>query len=501
MDNKTIQCRSALRTFQAELSAEQDFIVPDIKPDIKKVLKLTAVPILHQTDSGQGRLSLSGDILLYLCYLPEDGATARAMELRLPFSDVFDIGSCDTCLPEINVRRATCSLLNGRKVNVRVTLGVSCMLNTAQEVTLLCPEEEEDLRLLQKPFSYCETVPVSDRIVEFAEQLELPANSAPIRELLSVEPTVVLQEYQSISERIAVSGVVRVETLYLPDSDPCSVARMEHELPFTEILHADALREDSYCHLSVLPCRFEVGLHEDSDGDACLVNLRFSFRLVADACNQESCDAVADAFGLHTPVILKTATCTGVCDCKKEMLSHTIREPLPASGVLEVCSMHATAKMTESVIEGNCITHSGELLVSALILCEPDGEAECLNATVPFSVTQEIARCHQKEEVSVTVHCDHVGYTLQANGGLELRANIKLAVTLLSCGENEIVSEILPCEEKVNRECRMVVYFTQEGDRLWDVAKRYGSCPKKIAALNELTEDGCLTPNRALLIP
>lgn len=501
MDNKTIQCRSALRTFHAELTAEQDFIVPDIKPDIQKVLKLTAVPVLYQADSGQGRLNVSGDLLLYLCYLPEEGSTARAMELRLPFSDVFDIGACDSCLPEVSVLRTSCNLLNGRKVNVRVTLAVHCTLNSVREVTLLCPAEEEHVCILPKPFSYCETVAVSDRTVEFIEQLELPAHSAPIRELLSVEPTVVLQEYQAVHERIAVSGVVRVETLYLPDTDPCTIARMEHELPFTEILHGEDLKEGAYCHISALPCRFEVGLQEDSDGDACLVNLRFSFRLVADACNREECDAVADAFGLRTPVTLKTEACHTVCDCQQEVLTHSLRQLLPIGGVLEVCSMQATAKMTDSSVDGNCITHSGELSVTALVLCEPNGTAEQFCTTVPFHVTQEVSHCYQKEDIAVTPTCEHAGYTLQPDGGLELRATVKLAVTLLCCKESTVVSDIQPCEEEPQRECRMVVYFTQEGDCLWNVAKRYGSCPKKIAALNDLSEDGALTPNRALLIP
>ena len=500
MDNKTIHCRSALRTFHGEILAEQDFIVPDIKPDIQKVLKLTATPVLHQADAGQGRLNISGDLLLYLCYLPEEGATARAMELRLPFSDVFDIGGCDVCLPEVSVLRTACNLLNGRKVNVRVTLSVHCTLQSHQKVQLLYPEEEENLRILTKPFSYCETVSVADRTVEFLEQLELPAHSAPIRELLSVEPTVVLQEYQAINERIAVTGVVRVETLYLPDSDPCNIARMEHELPFTEVLHADDLKEGAYCHLSVLPCRFEVGLLEDSDGDACLISFRFSFRLVADACNQEECETVADAFGLNTPVALQTDTHHTVCTCQQEVLSQSVRQILPVRGVLEVCSLTATPRMTDCTTEQGMITHSGELSVSALLLCEPDGVAEPFYATVPFSITQESC-ASSKEQVTATPLCEHAGYTLQPDGGLELRATLKLMVSTVCCEEHTLVTELLPCEETAPKESRMVIYFTREGDCLWDIAKRYGSCPKKIAALNHLTEDGNIAPHVALLIP
>ncbi len=501
MNNKTIHCRSSLRTFHGELVAEQDFIVPDIKPDIQKVLKLTAVPVLYQTDAGQGRLNISGDLLLYLCYLPEEGTTARAMELRLPFSDVFDIGACDSCLSEVSVLRTSCNLINGRKINVRVNLGVRCTLQSAKEVTLLCPEEEADLRMLKKSFSYCETVAVSDRLVEFIEQLELPAHSAPIRELLSVEPTIILQEYQAINERIAVTGVVRIETLYLPDSDPCSIARMEHELPFTEVLHADDLKEGAYCHLSVLPCRFEVGLVEDSDGDACMVSLRFSFRLVADACNHEECETVADAFGLTQPVTLKTEPCHAVCNCKKEVLTHTHRQALNVGGVLSVCSMQVTPRMTDCMVDGGVITHSGELMVNALLLCEPDGIAESFCTTLPFTVTQEVACSCTKEHINVTPTCEHVSYTLQADGGVELRATIKLAVTMVCCVEQELVTELIPCEAEGPKECRMVVYFTREGDSLWSIAKRYGSCPKKIAALNHLTEEGNLAPNCALLIP
>lgn len=500
MDNKTLNGRNSMRTVTAELSAEQDFIVPDTKPDIKKILKLTAVPILHQSDCGQGRLNVSGDILLYVCYLPEEGTTARAMELRLPFSDVLELGTCDTCIPEITVRRATASLINGRKINIRVTLTLTCTVATSQEITYLCPDEDENIRMLKTSVSFCESVVVPDRTVEFSEHLELPAHSAPVRELLSVDPSITIQEYQVLSGRIVVSGMVQIETLYLPDTDPCRIARMEHELPFTEILEAEGLEEGAYCQLSVLPCRFEVGLYEDADGDARLVGIRFSFRLSADACNTVSHDAVTDAFGIYAPLDMQTETVSGICAYKQETMREPIREILPIQNVLEVCSIHASARHIETVAEETGMRHNGELAVSALVLCEPNGEPECMNTVLPFTVLQKTDETCTSENLLVHASCEHVGYTLQPNGGLELRTAVKLESTLICCTQTDVLTQWNVTEQQKPSECRMTVYFTQEGDCLWNVAKRYHRCPHKIAALNEL-EGETLKPNQAILIP
>ncbi len=498
MEQQSVICRSSMRLFQAETTAEQDFIVPDIKPDIKKVLKVTATPVLHQSDYGQGRLTLSGDLLVCLCYLPEDGTTARGMELRLPFSDVLETGG-DGCVPEVQVRRTTCNLINGRKISLRAQLSVSCFCSQTEELTLLCPEEDDDLRILQKPFSYCKTVVTEPRTVEFSERLELPAHSAPIRELLSVEPTVVIQEYQALTDRIALSGVVRVETLYLPDADPCSIARMEHELPFTEIIRADGLNEDGYCRITALPCRFEMGLCEDADGDARMVNFRYGFRLVADACNTETCDAIADAFGICRPVTIKSASLKTVCNCQRETLTHNLRETLPVDGVLEVCSLTAVPRITAALLEGGVLTLNGELSVNALVLCEPDGLPEAVAATLPFTAVSEgFGNC---DEVCATAACDHAGYTLRADGGLELRAAIKLTVTAAKAETVGAVTQLIPSEEVRENPCRMVVYFPREKDCLWDVAKRYGSCPKKIATVNGLDESCDCLPCQPILIP
>lgn len=498
MENQTVICRNSMRLFQAETTAEQDFIVPDIKPDVKKVLKVTATPILHQSDYGQGRLTLSGDLLVYLCYLPEDGAGARGMELRLPFSDVMETGG-DGCTPDLQVRRVTCTLINGRKINIRVQLSVSCFCSQTEEVSLLCPHEDDDLRILKKPFSYCKTVETEPRSVEFSERLELPTHSAPVRELLSVEPTVLIQEYQALTDRIALSGVVRVETLYLPDSEPCHIARMEHELPFTEIIRADGLQEDGYCRISALPCRFEVGLCEDADGDARMVNFRYGFRLVADACNTETCDAVADAFGICKPVTLKSTSLKTVCNCRRETLTHNMREVLSVENVLEVCSLTAHARVIASTFENGTLTVSGELTVHGLVLCEPDGQPEGITATLPFTVTDE-NRCGC-EEVCATAVCEQAGYTLRADGGVELRANVRVTVTTAKAETVAAVTQLIPCEEVRETPCRMVVYFPQEKDCLWDVAKRYGSCPQKIAAVNGLAEDCDRLPCQPILIP
>lgn len=501
MDKKTLNSRQGARPFTAELAVEQDFIVPDIKPDVKKILKIAATPVLNQVDWGQGRLTLSGELFVYICYLPEEGSTARGLELRLPFSDVIDCPQEPPCFPEIRLLRANCNLLNGRKLHLRVTLEVSATLAETRRAETCFPTDESDLRVRSKNITLCETIPVSERLVEFSEHLELPAHSAPIRELLSVCPNVIIQEYRPLPGRIAVSGVLSVETLYLPDSDPCRIARMEHELPFTEILEGEGINEDSSCFLKVLPCRFESGLYEDSDGDAHLVSIRYAFRLSADVVNLRTITVATDAFCISCPTEVQSVSLPVLCGCQTLHHTQALREPLSTRGVMEVCSVEVTPRMIHSTFADQTLTHTGELRVSALVLTDADGAPECINATIPFNIPQEVNTDCNPDAIHTQVHCDHLSYLLTEDGGIEIRPTLHI-VTRLTCScEVTILSDILQKDPAPQDTCQMVVYFTREEDCMWEIAKRYQRCPAQIAALNQLEENSCIPPHTALLIP
>ena len=91
MNTRNMVAKKSLQTV-----AEGDVIVPDIKPDIGKILEVEAEMMVHKTEVLQERVNVSGSVLFSVIYLPEEeGQNVKSIRTTQPFyhtEEVKEIG-------------------------------------------------------------------------------------------------------------------------------------------------------------------------------------------------------------------------------------------------------------------------------------------------------------------------------------------------------------------------------------------------------------------------
>ena len=102
---------------------------------------------------------------------------------------------------------------------------------------------------------------------------------------------------------------------------------------------------------------------------------------------------------------------------------------------------------------------------------------------------------------NVTSMIKSVSYRLADNNNMELRAEL-LVLTKLTKTENiQAVMSVTDCGETENKDdCALTLYFADEGESVWDIAKRYRTDKKALCIENNLTQKE-LTDKMLLLIP
>lgn len=67
---------------------------------------------------------------------------------------------------------------------------------------------------------------------------------------------------------------------------------------------------------------------------------------------------------------------------------------------------------------------------------------------------------------------------------------IGINVKAVSTSNIELVTELELQNESAPKDCASyIIYFVQEGDTLWDIAKRYGATVKNIMKENDMRDD------------
>ena len=118
---------------------------------------------------------------------------------------------------------------------------------------------------------------------------------------------------------------------------------------------------------------------------------------------------------------------------------------------------------------------------------------------VPFNLTVDATSVDADNIIKVKTETNHVSYNLNAAGEIELRIVLKNNITAFKTSGADIINSV---EEQETDDCDMpsiILYFVQNNDTLWDIAKRYHTKAAYIEELNEL--GGKLCPGQQILIP
>ena len=183
-----------------------------------------------------------------------------------------------------------------------------------------------------------------------------------------------------------------------------------------------------------------------------------------------------------------------------------LAQKVPISGgrrVLQVCHSTGTVKLDDTSVEEDTLVLDGVLEVRVLYLTDDDRE--------PVQVHTELLPFHYEAEVP-GIQKDSIWYlepgfeqlTAVMTGGdnVEIKAVVSLDLLVLQPVKQNVIRtvELEPLDTKrVQQMPGIVGYLVQEGDTLWDIAKRFRTTGNTILEMNGKTS-GILTPGDSLIL-
>ena len=183
-----------------------------------------------------------------------------------------------------------------------------------------------------------------------------------------------------------------------------------------------------------------------------------------------------------------------------------LAQKVPISGhrrVLQVCHSTGTVKLDDTYVEEDALVLDGVLEVRVLYLTDDDRE--------PVQVHTELLPFHYEAEVP-GIQRDSIWYlepgfeqlTAVMTGGdnVEIKAVVSLDLLVLQPVKQNVIRqvELEPLDEKRMQQMPGIVgYLVQEGDNLWDIAKRFRTTGNTILEMNGKTS-GMIVPGDSLIL-
>ena len=471
----------------------QEVRLTEAMPDIGSVLGSWGQVLIRGKEWRSGSMGVSGGVMVWVLYAPEDGSQPRSIETWIPFQFSWD-------LPETQRDGAICvtPMLKGvdarstsaRKLMVRANVSMLGEALEPVEADVFVPDGlDGDIQLLKKSYPMELAQEAGEKLFQIEEELTLPGALPTVEQILRYELIPEVTEQKVMAGRLVFRGKAQLHLLYCGADG--SIHSWDREIPISQFAELDRDHSTNASGwIIVVPTALELEKAEDgrlllkaSMAAQYVIYDRKMLEIVEDAYSPERAVAV-EMTELYLPARL---------DVVRNRLRLESAVQTQGEGVVDVCWL---PEFPVRRINGDSVelTLPGQFQV-----LYTDGEGLLHSAS---SKAEESWCLPSDSENIVESYCRTDGRPQAVFNGDSgaLAADMVVETAVFSEKGMQAVCGLEIGEPKASDPDRPSLLLRRAGDGgLWNIAKECGSTVEAICKANQL--DGEPDKNKMLLIP
>ncbi len=491
-----------------QTTTECDIIVPDVKPDVLKVLRVSSEAVITQKNIQAEKVYLQGIIRTDILYIPDGNVLGKVKSIctTTDFSHFVDAKGAKPGMnlsAEAECESAEYTLVNSRKLNIRNKINLGIKVTSLCEVDIAtCIDGDEPIAVKSESLKLCNSCCEAERDIIIRERLDVPSGKPDIGEILRFSAKPIPGELRLLDGKAVVKGELKLCTLYCGTDEDSSMQCMEHTVPFTEILEIDGITENMTGEIDYCVKDIYSEICRDSDGDK--RSLGAEITLCANVKTSEimECQILRDAYGLNREIKTETNAYNmeQLVDTAFAQVAQKERVCIPdyLPDVHQVCDCSAVPNIESIQTENGKVTVSGYITCTLLYLTEEqDTPVSGFSHVLPFSHIFDIPGITESSLCDAKAEMEHLDYTITSPRDIEIRSIVAISLKAVNASKTNLISMIdYDTDAPIVCLPSMVIYFVQKGDTLWNIAKRYRTTPDAIIANNGPEKDFLKPGNR-----
>lgn len=509
LETESIRIYEPIKTANVKTVIDTDIIVPDTKPDVLNILQVNALSSITEKRLQKDAVSVMGYVDYTVLYSGgEENVQVKSINYRAPFSQVIDaMGISDDMFNYVtsNVSHIEFHVQNSRKINIKSVVcfdtgaylkkNISAASSVVSELNL--PSKKEDIKALD--ICVC-----SNNSFFVSNEIRLNSQIDGTCEILKTDAKLRAGEVKTMNNKVVIKGSLITDTLYSIDDD---IYHLENEIPFTEVLDVDDISPDMHTEIRYNITGLDTELVGDSDDN--VIRYDATVDVLIKAFEENLYPIISDIYSPDYQMNVKgdKIRVFSVEDLSNKTFSVnetvSISENMP--GIVKVYNLSVNPIAEVLSINNGVGTIDGHLAIKLLYLSDSKSmPVYSVDKKVPFKF--DINTDMQKENMCLesNITLEHASYTLKSDRDAEIRVALKADTKFISSADKEIITDISIDEDaplKKSNQSGITIYFADDSESLWDIAKRYNTTAEEIAKVNNLSENEVLEKRQQLLIP
>ena len=472
-------------TKQTELT--QELRLTDGMPDAGRILGVWGQPVIRSKQWSDDQITVSGGVMAWVLYAPEDGTESRCADVWIPFQMRWDIsaGEPDGAIRVMPVLRfADGRCVSSRKFMIRMGLSVHMeALCTMNYCTYEPGEMPEDVHILRRTYPLRLIKASGEKIFTVDEEFVLPNQQTPSKLFrYTVRPEI--SEKKIMGDKVVFRGNLNLNLLYRDESG--EICSWEEDMPYSQF---DQL-EDTLSGEGTVDIRMVVTSLELDAQDQ---RLHLKCSLVAQYLIEEETmmELIQDAYGINRDVKI----------VEEAMILPVILEQRIDSVSVEQLLQGKSGQIMDATFTADVPRYrTGEQQFSGAFHVIYRGEDE--------TVQNALVRWESQKSLPMDEGCSLDGMVMgqgkiramETGDGIGLSVPLQIQSRTSVNQELKMISGMELGQVQEPDQNRPSLILCRPGkENLWSLAKRCGSTVGAIQRANKLDDEN--PDNRILLIP
>lgn len=461
-------------------------------PDVGRILASWGQCLLRSKEWRSGSMGVSGGVMTWTLYMPEDSSQPVCVEAWVPFHMKWDLPHTQ----RDGVIRAGCAVgrvdartLSARRILVRTEVSVWTEALEPTEREIMMPADmPEDIQLLRQIYPLLIPREAGEKSYILEDELQVPTSGGVLEKIISYQMRTEILDKKVIGQRIAFRGNGLLHLVYQGEDE--KIHCYDQEIPFSQLVELEQ-DYDSECELDILPAvtSLEVDLMNEKLHVKCGMTAQYLVRV------RELVELICDAYSPRRTVntVLKELNLPVVLDQRLENRQIELEMPSEPTEIadtvmfLDYPHMLRGSEMTELELNGH---------IQVLYY---DQEDHLQLAEKPFDEKIEIP-ISTEAELQASVSEADLPQVIFSGNGIHANNMITLQLTTVSdCGIPMVVGLEAGDEEEPDPNRPSLILRKTGDEPLWEVAKQCGSTVDAIRTANKLLSEP--ENGQVLLIP
>ena len=482
-------------------TAEDNIIIPDIKPDILGTINSSGNVYIYRKEIVNGKLKIDGGIQIDIIYLADNEQNSvRALHTVLDFSKSIDIDNIDesnNLLCKIKIKSIEPKILNGRKINIKVYLDVDISISSnKQKDYVKAIKDTEKIQMISNSMKIDSLKGCGETVATAKDTISIDDN---LSDILNTDIFIKNKEIKISYNKVLSKADISIEILYLTEDE--QIKSVTAQIPIMGFIDIQGVSDNEICDTDYEIRNIDIRPNNVEEHS---ISVEIEFLISCNAYEEKELNLIQDLYSPEEDITMNQEMINLMQNKKHFSDSCDVKEKINIPEIKDgkIYKLNVVPNIIKQNVLNNSINYECELDVNMLYMSNVTNRLEEKQQKIDFTHTISMENINKNASINTLIEVETKDYVCNPDNSLNLNINMNFIVDSYIKNPINIVSNIKI--EKMSEDTRgnsLVIYFVKDGDTLWKIAKKFRSTIDEIAQINNIDDLDKITVGEQLFIP